>query len=318
MLNNRRKIVLVGCGAVGSSFLYSCINTGLASEYVLIDAFQDVAHGNRLDFEDTLAWQERPFHKITNGSYLDCKDADIIVITAGRPQKPDEIRLDLVVDNAKIISNIMKEIKNSGFGGIVIIASNPVDVLTFIAQKVSGFATNRIFGSGTILDSSRLMFALGEHFKISPTSVTAYIAGEHGDSSVALYSKAIVGAENLMTLKKNQLINDETLKSIHKLVIQKAYEIIKLKKATHYGIGVCLAKIVKAVLNDEQVILPVGAYLNGEYHQKDIYTGIPAVIGSNGIERVVQLDISEQEQDQFNSSCDALRKVITVAIEAIN
>lgn len=316
-MNNGKKIVLIGCGLVGTSFIYSAINKNLASEYVLIDVFEQAAIGNKLDLQDTLIWQDAPAPKIKNGNYDDCKDADVIVITAGRPQKPGETRLDLVSDNAKIMSDIIEKVKISGFKGIILIASNPVDILTYVAQKVSGFDKNRVFGSGTILDSSRLMFELSQHFDVAPSSVTAYIAGEHGDSSAAFYSVAKINGKNLNELKAVNKIDEATLKVIHKTVINKAYEIIKCKRATYYGIGSSLTRIVRAVLTDEKVILPVGAYLFGEYGQKDIYTGIPAIVGKNGIEKVIELDISKTEKDQFTKSCETIHQLNKVAMQAI-
>lgn len=312
------KIALVGCGFVGASFIYAAINKGLAKEYVLIDKNEQVAEGNQWDFEDTMVWQSNQFHKIKKGEYKDCYNADIVVITAGRPSKQGETRLNMVKDNAKIMQEIIIEITKSGFKGIFLIASNPVDVLTYVALKTSNFPAHRVIGSGTSLDSSRLRFALAQQFNVAPQEVNAYIIGEHGDSSVAVYSNATIANESLQQLILDHNISDQTLATIHQTVVKKAYKIIEYKNATYYGIGSTLARIVEAIANDEKVILPLGCYLNNEYGQKDLYIGVPAKIGKNGIEEIIELKLSDSEQEKFDQSCQIIKAFNKTALDSIN
>ncbi len=273
-----RKIVLVGCGAVGTSFIYSAINQGLAQEYVLIDIFKDSAEGNALDLSDCQALLSETFVSIKAGDYKDCKDADIIVITAGRPQKPNETRIDMVVDNALIIKKIALEIKKTGFKGITIIASNPVDIITAIYQKITGFDVHKILSSGTLLDSSRLRYLISTKLDVNPTSISAYVMGEHGDSSMVPWSCSSIMGKSMSEYIKEGKVTSKELDNIHQQTVDRAYQIIKLKKSSHYGIGVSLALIVKTIINGQNKILMIGAYLQGEYGETGFYNGVPAVI----------------------------------------
>ncbi|UWD35103.1 L-lactate dehydrogenase [Mycoplasma cottewii] len=310
MKETSKKVVLVGAGAVGCSFLYAAINQGLAQHYVLIDAFKDTAEGNALDLLDALVVMPNSFSSIKAGNFEDCKDADLIVITAGRPQKPDETRLYMVEGNAKIMKSIANEIKKSGFNGITIVASNPVDIATHVYQKVTGFDPHKVIGSGTTLDSARLKRLLGEKLNVNPSSIDAYLLGEHGDSSVAIWSKANICDKPISDYIKTNKISQKELEEIEKEAIMMAYKIIHLKHATFYGIGACLARIATAVLKDEKVCLAVGAQLNGEYKNSGLYTGVPAIVGANGWEKIIQWDINKKEQARFDSSCETLRKTI--------
>ncbi|ATG97417.1 L-lactate dehydrogenase [Mesoplasma lactucae] len=317
MKNTANKVVLIGAGAVGTSFLYSAINQGIASDYVLIDAFPNAAKGNALDLADTAAVLPTPFANIKAGDYSDCKDADVVVITAGRPQQPGETRLDMVAGNAQIMKSIAEEVKKSGFDGITIIASNPVDVLTLVYQEVTGFDAHKVIGSGTTLDSARLRRLVGEKLGIAPTSVETFLMGEHGDSSVAAWSHATVMGQPISKFVEEGKITEAELDQFRTDAINMAYKIIELKRATFYGIGACLTRIVKAVLNDEKSTLMVGAKLNGEYGNKDLYTGVPAVISRNGWDYIIEWDLTKDEQAQFNKSCETLTESIAKARAAI-
>ncbi|AHI54330.1 L-lactate dehydrogenase [Spiroplasma sabaudiense Ar-1343] len=317
MKKTSNKIVLIGAGAVGTSFMYSAINQGIASDYVLIDAFPQAAEGNALDLADTIAVLPNPFTSIKAGDYSDCADADVIVITAGLPQKEGETRLDMVAANAVIMKTIALEVKKSGFKGISIIASNPVDVLTLIYQEVTGFDQHKVIGSGTTLDSSRLRRLLAEKLSVGPESVDAFLAGEHGDSSVAVWSHASVMGQPISKYIADKKITQAELDKIRDEAVNMAYKIISLKRATFYGIGVCLTRIVKAVLRNERATLMVGAKLNGEYGNKDLFTGVPAIIGENGWSSIIEWDLNDFEQAQFNKSCETLSTSITKAREAI-
>lgn len=305
-----RKIVLVGCGAVGTSFVYSAINQGLAQEYVLIDIFKDNAEGNALDFSDCQALLSETFISVKTGEYKDCKDADIIVITAGRPQKPNETRIDMVVDNAQIINKIALEIKKSGFKGISIIASNPVDIITTIYQRITGFDVHKVLSSGTLLDSSRLRYLIGIKFNVNPKSVSAYVMGEHGDSSMVPWSCSSIMGKSLNEYIKEGKVTNKELNDISQQTVDRAYKIIKLKKSTYYGIGTALALIVKTIINGQNEVLMVGAYLQGEYGETGFYSGVPTVINEHGWNRIVTLPLNKEEQIKFAKSCQIVKSTV--------
>lgn len=305
-----RKIVLVGCGAVGTSFVYSAINQGLAQEYVLIDIFKDNAEGNALDFSDCQALLSETFISVKTGEYKDCKDADIIVITAGRPQKPNETRIDMVVDNAQIINKIALEIKKSGFKGISIIASNPVDIITTIYQRITGFDVHKVLSSGTLLDSSRLRYLIGIKFNVNPKSVSAYVMGEHGDSSIVPWSCSSIMGKSLNEYIKEGKVTNKELNDISQQTVDRAYKIIKLKKSTYYGIGTALALIVKTIINGQNEVLMVGAYLQGEYGETGFYSGVPTVINEHGWNRIVTLPLNKEEQIKFAKSCQIVKSTV--------
>ncbi len=281
MALGRQKVALVGDGAVGSSFAFSMVQQGIAEEFVIIDVVKERTEGDALDLEDATVFTSPK--NIYAGDYNDCADADVVVITAGAPQKPGETRLDLVNKNLKIMQSIIKPIVDSGFDGIIVVAANPVDILTYAAQKFSGFPKERVIGSGTSLDTSRLQVALGHKLNIDPRSINAYIMGEHGDSEFAAYSAATVGSQPLVELTKEAGLSKDDLLQIEDGVRNKAYEIINRKGATFYGVGTCLMRITKAILRDENTVLPVGAPMNGEYGLTDIYIGSPAVINASGV-----------------------------------
>lgn len=302
-----RKVVLIGCGAVGTSFLYSALNQGLFDEYVLIDAFDNLSKGNAWDFEDANAIMSTPAGVIKSGTYEDCADADVVVITAGVPQKPGgETRLQLVGRNAKIMEEIATNVKDSGFDGITVIASNPVDIMGSVYAKVTGFEPNKVIPSGTILDSARLQWEVAKRIKINPASLEVYVVGEHGDSSVSVFSQASVGS---IPLSKYRKFSDSQKRAIHKDVMRKAYKIINTKRATFYGIGACLARICKAVLRDENVILPVSIKKNAD---SDIYIGWPAIVGKDGWYSPLKLTLLAEEKRAFQKSYNSLKKVFEV------
>ncbi|WP_381415466.1 L-lactate dehydrogenase [Spiroplasma endosymbiont of Anurida maritima] len=313
------KIALIGAGAVGTSFLYAAINQGLAQDYILIDKFEDAAEGNALDLADTMANLPLPFNSIQKGDYKDLKDVDIIVITAGRPQKPGETRLEMVADNAKIMKEIALNIKKSGFDGITIVASNPVDVLTNVYQEVTKFEPNKVISSGTLLDSGRLMRLLADKFNVNPNTINAWILGEHGDSSVPVWSMSNIMGK---TIKQYMLENRVTQKELDTMAydaIHMAYKIIEKKRSTFYGIGVSLAKIVRAILRNENSTLIIGAQLNHEYggKYKGLYVGVPAVVNSHGWTKIIEWNITDDEQKKFEISCEKLLEVVKVAKAAI-
>ena len=312
----KRKVALIGAGAVGTSFLYSAMNRGIAQEYGIIDLNLEGAEGNRLDLEDasatnTFAWTTKVYE------YKDLKDTDVLVITAGRPQKPGETRLEMVGDNAKIMSFIAKEVKASGFSGITIIASNPVDVMTQVFQKVTGFDSSKVIGSGTSLDSARLRVELASRLEVSPNTVQAYVVGEHGDSSVSAYSSATVGGLPIAPFLKKAGVTNKDLEEIHVTVYKKAYEIINRKRATFYGIGSALANLTEAVLRDTREVHAVGAKLAGHYGHEGFYIGTPAIVGIDGIVEILEVPLNEAEKAQFDKSATTLKSTVLLAEEAI-
>ncbi|MDQ8302748.1 L-lactate dehydrogenase [Enterococcus faecium] len=314
MKKTSRKVVIVGTGFVGTSIAYAMINQGISNELVLIDVNQEKAEGEALDLLDGMAWGDENV-AVWSGGYEECKDADIVVITAGINQKPGQSRLDLVKTNASIMRQIVKEIMGSGFDGIIVVASNPVDILTYIAWNESGLPTSRVIGTGTTLDTTRFRKEIALKLKVDPRSVHGYILGEHGDSEVAAWSHTTVGGKPVFEIvEKDHRIAQDELDVIADKVRNAAYEIIDRKKATYYGIGMSTARIVKAILNNEQSVLPVSAYLTGEYDEKDIFTGVPSIVDENGVREVVELSINEEEKAMFSKSTSALREVLNTVL----
>ena len=307
-MSEKRKIVLVGTGFVGMSMAYSFLSTGGIDELVLLDVAKEKAVGEAMDLQHGLPYA-RGKMEIYAGDYADCRDASIVVITAGAAQKPEETRLDLTAKNAKIMKSVVESIMAGGFDGILIIASNPVDGMTYLAQKVSGLPKERVIGSGTILDTARLRYMMSEYLDVSSSNMHAYIMGEHGDSSFVPWTHAYVGSKSLLELldEKGKPLSD--LHDIYTNVQQAAYEIINRKKATFYGIGLSLNRLVHAVLDDENAILTVSAYQEGEYQQKGLYIGVPAVVNREGIREVIRLKLNEVDQAKFDSSCRTLKEI---------
>ena len=306
MTLDRQKVALIGDGAVGSSFAYAMMHQGLAEEFVIVDVVKERTEGDALDLEDAQVFTS-PKH-IFSGDYSDCADADLAVITAGAPQKPGETRLDLVNKNLKIMQSIIKPLVGSGFKGVILVAANPVDILTYAAQKFSGFPKNKVFGSGTSLDTSRLQVALGKKLNVNPQSINAYIMGEHGDSEFAAYASATVGGESLIERAKRAGLSMDDLHQIEDETRHKAYEIINRKGATFYGVATALMRISKAVLRDENTVLPVGAPMDGQYGLNDVYIGAPAIVNASGIAEVIEVPLNDEEKEAMRKSAETLQK----------
>ena len=310
MNNTARKGVIVGAGFVGTGVAYSLLNQNILDEMVLIDINKDKADGEARDLFDGVSYTSGNC-RVYSGNYPDCHNADIVIITAGINQKPGQTRLELVDTNAKIMKQTVKSIMDSGFNGILLVVSNPVDVLTYVAWQASGLPHNQVFGTGTALDSTRLRMQVANKLNVDPHSISAYIIGEHGDSETPLWSQATVGGKPILEMiDDNEGITRDDLDEMYVNVRDAAYYIIDRKGYTNFGIGLSTARVVKAILNDEHAILPVSAYFDGEYHLNDVYTGIPAVITENGVDHIVQLHITEQEQASLNKSVDALKTVL--------
>lgn len=300
-----RKLVLVGTGMVGMSMAYALENQGGINELVLIDVLKDKATGEAMDLNHGLAYASSKM-SIKSGEYDECKDADIVVITAGLAQKPGQTRLELAQTNAKIMKDITEQVIKSGFNGIFVVASNPVDIMTYVVSKVSGFPKNKVIGSGTVLDTARLRYLIGERLNVSEKNIHAYIMGEHGDSSFVPWSHSYVGCKKLLDIMEERGESSDVLKQIYTQVQQSAYEIIEKKRATYYGIGMGLSKIVKTILNNGKEILTVSTKLEGEYGHDGLFIGVPAIINSNGVQELLNLPLTKEEQDQFDKSCNVL------------
>ena len=302
----KEKIVLVGTGFVGMSMAYSMLNRGGIKELVLIDINKDKTIGEEMDLSHGLPFAPQKMN-IKAGEYDECKDAEIVVITAGINQKPGQSRLELTTINAKMMKEITQNIMKSGFNGVIIVASNPVDVMTYVVAKESGLPKNKVIGSGTVLDTARLRYLMAEYLNVSSKNVHAYIMGEHGDSSFVPWDHAYVGCKKIKDVMKDNNKPMEDLRKIHADVVNAAYEIIEKKKATYYGIGMALNRLVRAVLDDENSILTVSTYLENEYGQDDIYIGVPAIINSNGVRELVKLELNEKEQKKLDESCRLIK-----------
>ena len=310
------KVVLVGTGFVGMSMAYSMLNRGGIQELILIDIDKDKTVGEEMDLSHGLSFAPQKM-VIKAGDYSDCKDAQVVVITAGLAQKPGQTRLELAEANAKIMKSITKSIMESGFNGIIIVASNPVDLMTYVVSKVSGLPKNQVIGSGTVLDTARLRYLVGSYLKVSSKNIHAYIMGEHGDSSFVPWAHCYVGCKKIIDVMKDNHHPMDKLNKIHEGVVNAAYEIINKKKATYYGIGMALNRLVRAVLDDENSILTVSTYLNNQYGQDDIFIGVPAIINKNGVRELLELELNEEEQAKLDNSCKLIKDMRIQSIDKI-
>ncbi len=311
------KVVLVGTGFVGMSMAYSMLNRGGIRELVLIDIDKNKTVGEEMDLSHGLSFAPQKMI-IKAGDYDQCEDAEVVVITAGIAQKPGQTRLELAEVNTKIMKQITQNIMESGFNGIIVVASNPVDLMSYVVYKTSGLPKNKVIGSGTVLDTARLRYLVGDYLKVTSKNVHAYIMGEHGDSSFVPWNHAYVGCKKITDIMKDNNHPMEDLEKIHKGVVNAAYEIIEKKKATYYGIGMALNRLVRAILDDENAILTVSSYLeNGEYGQDDVYIGVPAIINKDGIRELLHLEMNEEDQTKLDNSCKVMKKMREDSIDKI-
>lgn len=307
MVNHVNRVALIGTGLVGSSYAFAMLNQGVAEELVLIDLNKEKSEGDAMDLNHGMPFAPSPT-KIWFGDYSDCKDADLVVLCAGSNQKPGETRLDLVERNTKIFKSIVTEIMASGFDGIFLVATNPVDILTYAVWKFSGLPKERIIGSGTILDTARFRYLLGDYFNVDTRNIHAYIIGEHGDTELPVWSHADLGGMPISEwMKNNEQYRQEDLEEIFVNVRDAAYQIIQRKGATFYGIAMGLVRITKAILQNENSVLTVSSYLDGEYGCDDVFVGVPAIVNRNGVREVIELNLNEAEQEKFNHSVNVLK-----------
>ena len=311
-MREKRRVVLVGCGMVGMSYAYAMMNQQTCDELVLIDYNKQKADGEAMDLNHGLAFSGSHM-RIWSGTYEDCKDADIVAITAGVAQQPGETRLALLERNTAVFKSIIEPVTDSGFNGIFLIATNPVDVMTKITCELSGFNPKRVIGSGTSLDTARLRYLVGDYLKVDPRSIHGYVMGEHGDSEFVPWSQLHVSTKPVLDIiaESNGKYCVEDLEKIEVDVRTAAYKIIETKKATYYGIGIALNRLTKSILGDESSVQTVSAYLRGEYGQSGIFIGVPAIINAQGVQSVLECHLTADEQERFDASCNTLREYFT-------
>lgn len=305
------KISVIGVGWVGASAAFAIMSSGLASDLVLVDVNKEKAEGEAMDLGDAAAFI-KPIN-VYAGSYEDCKDSNIIVFTAGANQKPGETRLDLIQRNVAILKDSLPKLIQHCPNAIYLMVANPVDVLTYAALKISGLPANQVFGSGTVLDTSRFRQELAQYCKVDPRNVHAYIVGEHGDSQVALWSSAnisVVGLEQFLNLKGLSPINRE---EIAKNVRTAAYEIIQRKGATYYAIALSIKRICEAIIRDENSLLSVSGLVNGLYNIEDCCISLPCIVNGNGRDKIIQVPMSVAEEEALGKSVQVLKDVIKQA-----
>ncbi len=305
-----RKVGVVGIGQVGASFAYALMMRGLATELVLIDSNADKAVGEMMDFNHGLSFV-KPM-RIIGGTVQDLAGSKVVVITAGASQRPGETRLDLLGRNAAIFRSIIADVVKYNPDGIILIATNPVDILTYTSLEVSGLPFSKVIGSGTILDTSRFRFLLGQYYGVDARSVHAYIVGEHGDSEIPLWSLANIGGVRLQEFAplRDKQYNQEEMNALFRSVRDAAYEIIKRKGATYYAIGLGLLSIVEAILGDYRSVLSVSTLMMGQYGVRDICLSLPCVVGGNGIEEILMLNLSKEEEEGFRASATKLKSTL--------
>lgn len=309
MKMTKRKVAIVGCGLVGSTTAFSLITQGVCDEVMMIDLNAERAYGETLDLQDSIEYLNRNV-KVKTGTYEDCGDMDIIVITAGAPPKKGQSRLDTLELSAQICKSIVEPVMKSGFDGIFIAISNPVDIIAHYIYKLSGLPKNQVIGTGTAIDSARLQIYIAGLAKVDPRSVHAYSMGEHGDSQMVPWSTVTVAGKPFYDVIQDnkELVGEVDLEELVYKTTQKGWEILSRKGTTYYGIATACAGIVKAILNDENRIIPVSTLLEGEYGEKDVYAGVPTVLNRSGAYDVLEIHMTPGELSRFKESAGIIRK----------
>ncbi|MDF2951062.1 MAG: L-lactate dehydrogenase [Anaerocolumna sp.] len=307
MTINRSKVVIVGAGLVGSSTAFSLITQGVCDEVMIIDINKNKARGEVMDLCHCVEYLNRNV-KVAEGDYKDCGDADIVVITAGAPPKPGQSRLDTLELSANIVKTIVEPIMESGFKGHFIVVSNPVDVIAYYVYKLSGLPKNQVIGTGTAMDSARLKYFIGELINVDPRSVQAYTMGEHGDSQMCPWSHVTVGGKRIFDIMEdNPEYKDVNLDEIVRRVTRVGFDILEVKGTTSYGIATTAAGIIKAIMNDENKIIPVSTLLEGEFGESDVFCGVPVILNRSGVKDVVEVHMTEEEKAKFKNSVAVIR-----------
>ncbi|NCC78134.1 MAG: L-lactate dehydrogenase [Clostridia bacterium] len=305
------KISIIGAGFVGATTTYALMLGGLCEELVLVDVNKDKALGEAMDISHGAAFV-KPV-KVMSGDYEDTKGSDIVVITAGAAQKPGETRLDLVNKNIGIYRQIIPEIVKYSPDSILLVVSNPVDILAYVAYKLSGFPRERVIGSGTVLDTSRFRTLLAEYLDVDARSIHGYIIGEHGDSEIAAWSLTNIAGVNLkeyVSITEKGKGDLSFMEYIPLSVKNAAYEMINTKGYTNYAVALAVRRICEAITGDEKAILTVSSLLDGEYGLKDLYIGIPSIVGKEGVKKVIEVPLKEKEREDFIASAETMKKII--------
>ncbi|MDD2969596.1 MAG: L-lactate dehydrogenase [Lachnospiraceae bacterium] len=311
MIIKKSKIAVIGCGLVGSSTAFSLITQGVCDEVIMIDINQEKALGEVMDLRDTIKYLDRNV-KIKAGTYEDCKDVDIIVVTAGAPPKPGQTRLDTLDLSAQIAKSIVEPVMNSGFQGIFVVVSNPVDMVAYLIYKLSGLPKNQVIGTGTALDSARLQNLIGDMVNVDPRSVYAYSMGEHGDSQMVPWSTVTVAGKSFHDIISDNpdIVGAVDLDEIVAKTAKEGWEIYHRKGTTYYGIASACVGIIKAILYDENKIIPVSTLLEGEYGEEDIFAGVPSILNRTGVADILEIHMSEEEQAKFKESANVIREYV--------
>ena len=306
---NKQKCAIIGCGFVGATIAFALTQKSLFSELVLIDSNHAKAEGEAMDLSHGLPFAH-PM-KVYAGDYKDIADCYLIIITAGTAQRPNETRLDMVHKNVEIFKSIIPNITKYNNSAILLVVSNPVDILTYCTIKLSGFPAGRVLGSGTVLDTARLKYHLGQQLCVDSRSIHAFIIGEHGDSELAVWSSANVSGIDLEDFHGLcSSCREVSFNQTYENVRDSAYEVIERKGATYYGIAMAVTKIVLAIIRDEHSVLPVSGYVDGHYGLSDLCIGVPSIVGSNGIEKVLDIPLNEEENERLINSVKTIKKVI--------
>lgn len=306
MNSEKRKVALIGTGMVGMSYAYALLGAGICNELVLIDIDKQRSAGEAMDLNHGLAFAQTSM-TIYSGEYSDCKDADLVVICAGVAQRPGETRIDLLQRNTEVFRSIVKPIIHSGFDGIFLVATNPVDIMTRIVRNLSKFPASRVIGSGTTLDTARLRYLLGEYFSVDPRNVHGYVMGEHGESEFIPWSQVMIATKPVISVCRDHSgCSVDNLKDIEHQVRNSAQIIIQAKKATYYGIGMALVRITRAIFNNENSILTLSSCLDGTFGVDNVYAGVPCIVGRSGVREILDIELTDKELEQFRDSCKLL------------
>ncbi|WP_297788859.1 L-lactate dehydrogenase [uncultured Anaerococcus sp.] len=313
-MTKRNKVVLIGDGFVGSSYAFALVNSGLATELAIIDIRKDKEIADVNDLLDATVLTSSPT-LVKTGSFEDCKDSDLVVLAYGNSQKNLVNRLDDIKIASQMVVDTIPKVVEAGYDGVILLATNPVDVISRVVAEVSGFPKEKIVGTGTSLDTARFAQYLALASKFNVADINAYVIGEHGNSSVAVWSNANVNGINISEFIDK--IDDAYKDEVGELIRDKAFKIIKGKGATHFGIANCMLAFTRAILLDEKRVLMASSYLRGEYKNEGLYTGVPTVVGKNGAEKILQMPIDDREQEMFDKSCKALKENYKLALEII-
>lgn len=303
---DKRKVVLIGTGMVGMSYAYALLNQNVCEELVLVDIDRRRAEGEAMDLNHGLAFSGSHMN-IYAGDYADCRDADIVVICAGVAQKSGETRLQLLRRNAEVFRSIVEPVSESGFNGIFLVATNPVDIMTRITCALSGFNARRVIGTGTALDTARLRYLLGSYFEVDPRNVHAYVIGEHGDSEFVPWSQAMLATRPICDFCADGHCDMRRIEQIENEVRGAAQKIIEAKRATYYGIGMAMVRITRAILGDENSVLTVSTMLEDAAGASGVFAGMPCIVNRSGVRRMLPLKLTEQEQKRLVASCQTLQ-----------